>query len=103
STIVQRSTGTRCRAVAPNPHPGSSPFDRRVVFRRLGALVHAVIAPHLEDAEILRRRISKQSPPPVDSRLGVRPIDQVRELTLAIDALERVAPPFGLNRQPGAL
>ena len=47
-------------ACAPLPTLRLLSLDRRIILRRLGPLVHPVVAHDLEDAEVLRCRIGKQ-------------------------------------------
>ena len=63
---------------------------RRIILRRLGPLVHAVVAHDLEDAKIPGRRIGKQLRAEFDAGLMIRQIDQEREVAVTIDALEGI-------------
>src|SRR5689334_8734497 len=49
----------------------SRPFNRRIVLRRLGTVVHAVVAHDLEDAEILCGWIGEQPRSKIDAGLRV--------------------------------
>src|SRR5215472_11925694 len=75
--IAVRSGGVLLRySAASGPTSGWAALDRRVVLRRLLAVVHAVVGHHRENAEIFRRRIGKQPLAEVDAGLRVRHVDQ---------------------------
>jgi len=69
------------------------PFNGRIVLRRFGAVVHAVITGDLDDPDIFRCRRGQQLLAEGDTRLDIGRVDKVRELAIAIDAGEGVARP----------
>src|SRR5882757_6627242 len=95
--------GTALTRLCPPYGLGLLSLHGRVILRRLGPLVHSVVAHDLEDAKVLRCRIGKQSRTEFDAGLMVRYIDQVRKVPVTIDARERAMAPFGFHRDRGAL
>ena len=83
--------------------PYEARADRRIILRRFGAFVHAVVAHHFEHPKMLDRRIRKQAPAEFDAGLLVRQIDQMRKVAVAIDTGETVVRPLGFRRQRGVL